>query len=168
MRQTETQNEKAMKEIAQAHKKLSEPLKRHLKDVEELRIEEKNYTKVCVFLCRVTIAVDLAIQDKVTLQQTKDRVEEIDQSLKKLTWEHDVLLQKTKGVEAERDILFRKLEQTIYDVQQKSGFQQLLAEKKFEAASELLEVKDVALQEVVASANLAPEVFRCRANLAED
>ncbi len=58
----------------------------------------------------------------------------------------------------ERDLLFQKLEQTIYDAQQKAGFQQLLVEKHIEAAHATLEAKDTALHEVVVSSNLRPEV----------
>ena len=46
MRRNESKDEKNMMEIATANTKLSEPLKKLLKDVEELRTELKNYQKV--------------------------------------------------------------------------------------------------------------------------
>ena len=42
----------------------------------------------------------------------------------------------------ERDELFEKFESTIYDVQQKSGFKNILLEKKLQAINESLEKKE--------------------------
>lgn len=50
MRKAQHADEKAMMEIAQANKKLAEPLKHNQKQIEELTVELKNYQKVC-FAC---------------------------------------------------------------------------------------------------------------------
>ena len=46
MKKKESADEKSMMEIAQINRKLSEPLKKSLKDVEELRMDLKNYDRV--------------------------------------------------------------------------------------------------------------------------
>jgi hypothetical protein len=97
-------------------------------------------------------------QDKKILKDTKSRVLVVEDAIQKLGWEHEILQQKHAMFVEERDLLFQKLEQTIYDAQQKAGFQQLLVEKHIEAAHATLEAKDTALHEVVVSSNLRPEV----------
>lgn len=140
MRKKEHSDEKDMMEIAQANKKLSEPLKQHLKDVEHLRTELKNYQK-----------------DKVSLKQTKERVEVLEENLKKLNWEHEILLQKYESSKSERDELFESLQDTIYDIQQKSGFKELVLEKSLESVKDELEKKETAIHEVIVSTNLRPD-----------
>jgi hypothetical protein len=141
MRKAQHADEKAMLEIAQANKKLAEPLKQNQKLIEELSIELKNYQK-----------------DKLLLKQTKDRVDVIEQNMKKLDWEHEITQQKYTKFKEERDLLFQQLENSVYDQQQKSGFKRLLLEKHLEAVHDTLEKKEVALHEVAVSTNLRPEV----------
>ena len=104
-----------MFEIAQENKKLSEPLTRALKEVEKLRHELANYQK-----------------DKMSLQNAKSRLHVLETQLRDLTWEHEVLEQRFHHVEKERNELFEKFESTIYDVQQKSGFKNILLERKLQ------------------------------------
>ncbi|KAL3918830.1 MAG: hypothetical protein SGPRY_005862, partial [Prymnesium sp.] len=123
MKKKEIKNEKLMFEIAQENKKLSEPLTKALKEVEKLRHELANYQK-----------------DKMSLQNAKSRLHVLETQLRDLTWEHE-----------ERDELFEKFESTIYDVQQKSGFKNILLEKKLQvkaAINETLEKKESQLSEV--------------------
>jgi len=138
----EISNEKLMFEIAQENKKLSEPLTRALKEVEKLRHELANYQK-----------------DKMSLQNAKSRLHVLETQLRDLTWEHEVLEQRFHHVEKERDELFEKFESTIYDVQQKSGFKNILLEKKLQAMNESLEKKESQLSEVIHAANLDPNML---------
>jgi len=62
-------------------------------------------------------------------------------------------------VEKERDALYDKFEATIYDVQQKSGFKNILLERKLATVNETLEQKDAQLSEVLSAANLDPAVL---------
>lgn len=55
---------------------------------------------------------------------------------------------------SERDELYAKFEQSIYDVQQKTGLKGLILERKLEALSEELEKKEAQLAEVLAASNL--------------
>jgi len=142
MKKKEISNEKLMFEIAQENKKLSEPLTRALKEVEKLRHELANYQK-----------------DKMSLQNAKSRLHVLETQLRDLTWEHEVLEQRFHHVEKERDELFEKFESTIYDVQQKSGFKNILLEKKLQAMNESLEKKESQLSEVIHAANLDPNML---------
>ena len=121
MKKKEISNEKLMFEIAQENKKLSEPLTRALKEVEKLRHELANYQK-----------------DKMSLQNAKSRLHVLETQLRDLTWEHEVLEQRFHHVEKERNELFEKFESTIYDVQQKSGFKNILLERKLQVTRRLL------------------------------
>ena len=142
MKKKEIQNEKLMFEIAQENKKLSEPLTRALKEVEKLRHELANYQK-----------------DKMSLQNAKSRLHVLETQLRDLTWEHEVLEQRFHHVEKERDELYEKFESTIYDVQQKSGFKNILLERKLQAINESLEKKESQLSEVIHAANLDPNLL---------
>mmetsp|Transcript_25394 Transcript_25394/g.65624 ORF Transcript_25394/g.65624 Transcript_25394/m.65624 type:complete len:475 (+) Transcript_25394:23-1447(+) len=144
-------NEKLMFEIAQENKKLSEPLTRALKEVEKLRHELANYQK-----------------DKMSLQNAKSRLHVLETQLRDLTWEHEVLEQRFSAVEKERDELYEHFENTIYEVQQKSGFKNILLEKKLEAQAESLEKKEAQLAEVLNASNLDPTILGTVAKKLDD
>lgn len=139
MKKKEAANEKLMFEIAQENKRLSEPLTRALKEVEQLRHELANYDK-----------------DKMSLQNTKARLMVLEEQNRQLQWEHEVLQQRFSMVHKERDELYDKFESTIYDVQQKTGFKNLLLEKKIESLDEELQKRDAQLSEVLANSNFDP------------
>jgi hypothetical protein len=110
--------------------------------VEKLRHELANYQK-----------------DKMSLQNAKSRLHVLETQLRDLSWEHEVLEQRFGAVEKERDELYDHFESTIYEVQQKSGFKNLLLEKKLDAQAESLEKKEAQLGEVLAAANLDPTML---------
>lgn len=62
-------------------------------------------------------------------------------------------------VQAERDELYRKFTQAIGEVQQKTGFKNLLLERKLQALTGLVEKKEVQLNEVLSAANLDPSAL---------
>lgn len=135
-------NEKLMFEIAQENRKLSEPLSRALKEVEKLRHELADYQK-----------------DKMSLQNAKSRLHVLEANLRDLTWEHEVLAQRQAATQKERDELYEHFEATIYEVQQKSGFRNILLEKKLHAQAESLEKKEAQLSEVLGASNLDPAML---------
>merc|ERR1712070_595595 len=139
MKKKEQQDEKMMFEIAQENKRMSEPLKKALQDVESLRKEKKKYK-----------------QDMDFLRNTKAKLLVVEDQLRNLEWEHEVLDQRFLAVKGERDDLYKRFQSTVYDVQQKSGFKNLLLERKLEAMQEALEQKEAQLNEVVARANIDP------------
>ena len=59
----------------------------------------------------------------------------------------------------ERDDLYEKFESTIYDVQQKSGFKNIILERKLQVVDESLDKKEAQLSEVLAAANLDPNML---------
>jgi len=139
MKKKEAANEKLMFEIAQENKRLSEPLTRALKEVEQLRHELANYEK-----------------DKLSLQNAKARLLVLEEQNKQVQWQYEVLQQRFAMVQRERDDLYEKFESTIYDVQQKSGFKNLVLEKKVSSLVTELEKKEAQLNEVLAASNLDP------------
>mmetsp|Transcript_4352 Transcript_4352/g.15055 ORF Transcript_4352/g.15055 Transcript_4352/m.15055 type:complete len:470 (+) Transcript_4352:14-1423(+) len=143
MKKKEAANDKLMFEIAQENKRLSEPLTKALKEVDELRKQLANYDK-----------------DKLSLQQTKARLLDTEKALKNLEWEHEVFEQRFEQVQGERDELYEKFESSIFDVQQKSGLKNLMLERKLEAMGEQLEKKEAQLGEVLSASNLDPATLQ--------
>merc|ERR1711871_709184 len=74
-------------------------------------------------------------------------------------WELEVLAQRYEKLQAERDELYARFQESVYDVQQKSGFKNLLLERKLESMGEALEQKEAQLNEVVAQANIDPALL---------
>jgi len=95
----------------------------------------------------------------VQLSSVKEQVSVLEEKIKNIEWEHEILEQKFDHLKEERDALQSKLENTIYDVQQKTGFKNLILEKKIDAMEQDLEKTESALAEVLASTNLSPEVI---------
>lgn len=143
MKKKETANEKLMYEVAQENKRLTEPLAKALKEVDELRRQLANYER-----------------DKGILSQTKARLGETDKELRNLEWEHEVFQQRFAALQGERDELYTKFESSIYEVQQKNGLKSMLLERKLEAMAEVLEKKEAQLGEVLSAANLDPATLQ--------
>ena len=59
-------------------------------------------------------------------------------------------------IQAERDELYTKFTQAIQEVQQKSGFKNLLLERKLTALTDCLEKKEAQLNEVLSASNMDP------------
>ncbi|KAL9654060.1 hypothetical protein ABK040_011604 [Willaertia magna] len=137
MKEEEANNEKLMLEISQDNKKLVEPLKKALDDVQKLRIEAATYKK-----------------DINTLNKTKETLVKMEDQLKKLAWEHEILEQSHKQVQNERDALYEKFEKTIHEVQQKTLFKNQVLETKVAALQETLEKKDAQLFEILKAYNV--------------
>lgn len=62
-------------------------------------------------------------------------------------------------VQAERDELYQKFTKAINEVQQKTGFKNLLLERKLKGLLSLLEQKEVELSEVITASNLDPSAL---------
>lgn len=142
MKKKEHGVQKEVSEISRINKKLSKPLQRNKQLVEDLQKKLEIYG-----------------QDQIRLDETKKNLVRLEDKVKNLEWEKEVLMQKFDKIKEEKDELHDKLENTIYNVQQKTGFKNLLLEKKIEAMSQDLEKTESALAEVLASTNLQPEVI---------
>ncbi|KNC47708.1 growth-arrest-specific protein 8 [Thecamonas trahens ATCC 50062] len=102
------------------------------------------------------------------LKKTTKMLATTKDELKDLQWEHEVLEQRFAQVEAERDELYDKFVTTIHEVQQKSGFKNLLLEKKMAVLNDELEKKDAQLSEVLAASNIEPGALAAVTKRLED
>ncbi|RLN55135.1 hypothetical protein BBJ29_008708 [Phytophthora kernoviae] len=141
MKKKEAQDEKLMFEISQENKRMSEPLKRALLDVEKLR---KN--------------IHVYQDEKVDLRTAKAQLLVLEQEYATLSWEFEVLQQRAAQVSRELEELTTQFHTSIYDVQQKTGLKNLLLEKKMGALTLQLEQKDAELNEVLLHAKLDPAI----------
>lgn len=136
-------------------------------------------------------------KDVADLMDVKAQVLVCESSLHDAKWEVEVLQQRFERVKAERDELYARFNATLYEVQQKSGFENLLVraaapgccrgacrrprwdprvtargraqlEKKLEATSAAVEKKEVQLTEVLTAANLDTGVIGSVAKRLDD
>ncbi|KAM4722416.1 dynein regulatory complex subunit 4 [Rhinophrynus dorsalis] len=151
MRKKEDRLEKEMADLQLQNRRLTEPLQKARDDVAELQKQLANYEK-----------------DKMALTSTKARLKATEKDLNDLKWEHEVLEQRFQKVQGERDELYRKFTAAIQEVQQKSGFKNLLLERKLLALGETLEKKEAQLNEVLAASNLDPTALSVVTHKLED
>lgn len=149
--QREQDDEKRIIAIAQENKRMSAPLARALEESARLKEEKAQY-----------------LQDMELLNKLKARVLIQEDATATLQWEHEVLEQRLARVKKERDELYSRFASSLYDVQQKAGFRNLLLEKKLEAAAEEVEKKGAALGEVLAAAKLDPTTLGAVEDRLED
>lgn len=139
MKKKEERRTKEMGEVLQKNKELIEAPQRAKEEVAELQKQLVNYEK-----------------DKSALARARARLKVSDKELRDLKWEHEVLEQRFTTVQLERDELYMKFTKAILEVQQKSGFKNLLLERKLTALNDTLEKKEAQLSEVLAASNLDP------------
>ncbi|KAJ7995056.1 hypothetical protein DPEC_G00255930 [Dallia pectoralis] len=143
----EDRQEKETAEVLQQNKRLTEPLQKAKENVAELHKQLANYEK-----------------DKASLAGAKARLKVADKEMNDLKWEHEVLEQRfskeeelthrLNQVQVERDDLYKKFTQAILEVQQKSGFKNLLLERKLGALTDTLEKKEAQINEILSACNL--------------
>uniref|UniRef100_A0A3P9N9Q5 Dynein regulatory complex subunit 4 n=1 Tax=Poecilia reticulata TaxID=8081 RepID=A0A3P9N9Q5_POERE len=104
-------------------------------------------------------------------QHSKQRMEEyraqqklVDQELRDLTVEHELLLQAFQKTQQERDELLRRQTQSILDVQQRSGLKKILLQRKLEALSQTLEKKEAQLSAALSVCSVEPTARSNAAN----
>ncbi|XP_054856524.1 dynein regulatory complex subunit 4 isoform X2 [Eublepharis macularius] len=151
MKKKEDHLEKEMAEVLLQNKRLTEPLQRAREEVAELQKKLAHYEK-----------------DKASLASTLARLKVAQKELKDLQWEREVLEQRFGTVQGERDELYQKFTKAINEVQQKTGFKNLLLERKLQGLSSILEKKEVQLNEVLAASNLDPSALAVVTRKLED
>ncbi|XP_010006731.1 PREDICTED: growth arrest-specific protein 8 [Chaetura pelagica] len=139
MKQRENKLEKEKSDVMLHNKQLKEPLQQAREQLFELQKKLAHYDK-----------------DKMALTNTKARLKVTQKELKDLQWEHEVLEQRFRKVQEERDELYQKFTKAIQEVQQKTGFKNLLLERKMKGLLSVLEKKEMELSEVLAASNLDP------------
>merc|ERR1719258_787339 len=94
-------------------------------------------------------------QDKQALHEVKGKIQESETTLHRMEFQHEVLHQQLKQIQEERDNLYLKFQNSIYEVQrQKSGLKNLILEKKLDTVEEALETTDAQVSELLISANV--------------
>lgn len=151
MKKKEERLEKQLAETQAENRRLHDPLQKAREEVNELNRQLANYEK-----------------DKLSLANAKARLKVQDSELKSIKWEHEVLEQRFSQIQKERDELYNKFVKAIYEVQQKSGFKNLLLEKKLTALADTLEKKEAQLNEVLAASNLDPSALTMVTRKLED
>lgn len=147
---TGKETEKALREISREYKRLVKPLEAN----KELKAKLEEDKKIFV-------------QEEQVLKLTKDNLSDLETRYKNLSWEHEILEQKSASLEAEKEALEKKLEETIYSIQQKTGFKNLVLEKKLEAMAIDLQKTEAALAEVIASTNMGSGAGEIKNSLEE-
>ncbi|XP_061863345.1 dynein regulatory complex subunit 4 isoform X4 [Colius striatus] len=142
MKKRENQLEKEKADVLLQNKQLKEPLQQAQEEVSELQKKLTHYDK-----------------DKEALLNTKTRLKVTQKELKDLQWEHEVLQQRFSKVQKERDELYHRFTTAINEVQQKTGFKNLLLERKLKGLLSVLEKKEVELSQVLAASNLHPDAL---------
>nr|XP_005999251.1 PREDICTED: growth arrest-specific protein 8 isoform X2 [Latimeria chalumnae] len=142
MKRKEDRLEKEMAEVQLQNKRLIEPLQKAREEVAELQRQLANYEK-----------------DKTSLAGAKARLKVAEKEMKDLKWEHEILEQRFEKVQVERDELYKKFVKAIQEVQQKSGFKNLLLERKLQTLEDVLEKKEAQLNEVLSASNLDPSAL---------
>ncbi|XP_065601406.1 dynein regulatory complex subunit 4 isoform X5 [Cyrtonyx montezumae] len=151
MKKRETRLEKEKTEVLLQNKQLKDPLQQAQEQVLELQKKLVHYNK-----------------DKEALLNTKAHLKVTQKELKDLQWEHEVLEQRFSKVQAERDELYQKFTKAINEVQQKTGFKNLLLERKLKGLLDVLEKKEVELSEVFAASSLDPSALSFVSRKLED
>ncbi|EPY33999.1 trypanin-like protein [Angomonas deanei] len=136
-KRTETHNQKAMYEVALRNKKLTEPLAKAQKQKKDLETELEDYDV-----------------QKEKLRTLKDTTRDAEQEYKDLSWEHEVLTQRYAKLVEDRDIILKKYNTMLQDIQKKSAFRRVLLQKKLELVQSELEGRDAKLTELLKQANI--------------
>jgi len=151
LRKKDERAEKLMADVMAENRKLSEPLAAARAALADMKRQLSGYET-----------------DKEALARAKARLRVQDEAGKQRELEFEVLQQRFAAVEGERDELYDKFVATIYDVQQKSGFKNLLLEKKLTALGDQLEKKEAQLNEVLSASNLDPTALSVVTRKLED
>lgn len=93
------------------------------------------------------------------MKKTKAELLVLEDEYNALSWEQEVLEQRYELVVKEKDDLYEQFSTSVYDVQQKTGFKNLLLEKKLQSMDLVMEQKEAQLNEVLVHAQLAPSVL---------
>ncbi|NXG65298.1 DRC4 protein, partial [Hemiprocne comata] len=142
MKKRENHLEKEKTDMLLQNKQLEEPLQQAREQLFELQKKVAHYDK-----------------DKMALTNTKAHLKVTLKELKDLQWEHEVLEQRFRKVQEERDELYQKFTKAIQEVQQKTGFKNLLLERKLKGLLSVMEKKEVELSEVLTASNLDPSAL---------
>ncbi|GAB5366150.1 hypothetical protein AAMO2058_001120000 [Amorphochlora amoebiformis] len=141
MKLVEQQLAKEVHQVTNANKKLSLPLRMNRKLALKLKSDFELYKK-----------------EKILLNESLKYVQNLEKKIKTKKWEQEVLIQKLEQVEKRKDKVDKKLAVACDEVQQRTGFKNLILEKKKEALSFDLDLTNAALREIIVSTDLPTEL----------
>lgn len=98
-------------------------------------------------------------RDKDQLRHVKSCLLLLEDEYKALQWKNEITVQRYGHLTADKEKIYADFQASIYAVQQKSGFKNIVLEKKLSSMSDVLEQKDAQLNEVLAQAQLDPSVL---------
>ena len=131
-KKTEAQNEKAMFEIAQQNKRMTEPLQKANDKKKALIKELQDYER-----------------DRGLLQTSKKELRTMEQKTSTLRWEVEVLSQRFSKLEQDRDLILAQFNDMQQSIQQRAIFKRVLLHRKLEVVQNQLERKEVQLNHVM-------------------
>ncbi len=143
LKKKEATNDKLLFEVSQENKRLSEPLAKALREVDELRKMLSTHNK-----------------DRQSFTHTKTRLHDEEKSRSNMEWEFEVQKQRLDKVEKERRELYNKFERAIFDIKQKTFLRSSVVEQKLEALGDQLEKKEAKLGEVLSASSLDPSTLQ--------
>ncbi|KAF8563967.1 hypothetical protein P879_09159, partial [Paragonimus westermani] len=138
-RKKEERLEKQAADLVSENRRLTEPLHKALEENTEMKRQVANCEK-----------------DKIVLSQTKTLLRTCEKEKKHAEWKFDILEERFKHVERERDELYEKFVSVIHEVQQKTGLKNMLLEKRLISLTETIEKKEAQMSEVLTASNLDP------------
>ncbi|XP_011926618.1 PREDICTED: growth arrest-specific protein 8 isoform X2 [Cercocebus atys] len=182
MRKKEDHLEREMAEVSVQNKRLADPLQKAREEMSEMQKQLANYQRdKQILLCTKA-------RLKVTEKELKDlqwEHEVLEQRFTKRAraqavwttprccgsgryWKATSHRSSVFQVQQERDELYRKFTAAIQEVQQKTGFKNLVLERKLQALSAAVEKKEVQFNEVLAASNLDPAALTLVSRKLED
>jgi len=150
-RKEDTMMQKVKLDQEEANKQIVEPL---TKASEEVKVLTKQKIKHDAIMA--------------SLGETQDNIMERDSVLKDVEWQFEVRLQQYQYLEREKEQLFESFNQTIYELQQKTGLRNLVLERKLETIQESLETKDAQINQLLAAAKIDPKTLGVIKNTLEE
>ena len=123
--------------MIELNQRLKKPLNEALIEIEKLKKDLEEWKLI-----------------KEEKRKLREQISEMEEEYRRLEYEHEVNLQQFAYLEKEKDSLFDKYEDVMYDIHQKSGLRNLILEKKKELIKERLEAKDSELNKVLSISNI--------------
>lgn len=123
--------------MIELNQRLKKPLNEALIEIEKLKKDLEEWKLI-----------------KEEKRKLREQISEMEEEYRRLEYEHEVNLQQFAYLEKEKDSLFDKYEDVMYDIHQKSGLRNLILEKKKELIKERLEAKYSELNKVLSISNI--------------
>ena len=133
----EEKDQQRLKKLTEQNQRLTKPLNEARAQIEKLKKDLEEWKII-----------------KLRKQSLREKISELEQEYRGKEYEYEVGLQQFSYLEKEKDTLFDKYEEVMYDIHQKSGLRNLILEKKKELIKERLEAKDCELNKVLAISNI--------------